>query len=132
MAKDGTNRGGRRVRVGDKPKPLAEKNAAGEDADITPYASVYGDIFMDENGKYHTTGAERTGCMFCMFGCHLEKAPNRFQKLSATHPKIYDYCIGGGAEVDGVWQPNNKGLGLGKVLDYIGVDYRAKEECADE
>jgi len=97
-----------------------------------PYASVYGDIFMDENGKYHTTGAERTGCMFCMFGCHLEKAPNRFQKLSATHPKIYDYCIGGGAEVDGVWQPDNKGLGLGKVLDYIGVDYRAKEECADE
>ena len=32
MAKDGTNRGGRRVRAGDKPKPLAEKIAAGEDA----------------------------------------------------------------------------------------------------
>ncbi|SEK91131.1 3'-phosphoadenosine 5'-phosphosulfate sulfotransferase (PAPS reductase)/FAD synthetase [Ruminococcus sp. YRD2003] len=96
-----------------------------------PYACVYGDIFMDESGKYHTTGAERTGCMFCMFGCHLEKEPNRFQKLAATHPKIYDYCIGGGAEVDGVWQPDNKGLGLGRVLDYIGVNYRM-EECADE
>lgn len=25
MAKDGTNRGGRRVRAGDKPMPIAEK-----------------------------------------------------------------------------------------------------------
>ena len=32
MAKDGINRGGRRVRAADKPKPLAEKIAAGEDA----------------------------------------------------------------------------------------------------
>lgn len=92
-----------------------------------PYASVYGDIFIDENGKYHTTGAERTGCMFCMFGCHLEKQPNRFQKLAETHPKIYDYCIGGGAEIDGDWQPDQHGLGLGRVLDYIGVKY-GKEE----
>lgn len=37
MAKDGTNRGGRRVRAGDKPKPLAEKIAAGEDADIIEF-----------------------------------------------------------------------------------------------
>ena len=37
LAKDGTNRGGRRVRAGDKPKPLAEKIAAGEDADIIEF-----------------------------------------------------------------------------------------------
>ena len=30
MAKDGTYRGGRRVRAGDKPKPVAEKIQAGE------------------------------------------------------------------------------------------------------
>lgn len=88
-----------------------------------PYASVYGEILQDNNGKYYTTGAQRTGCMFCMFGCHLEKQPNRFQKLAETHPKIYDYCVGGGAVADGVWQPDNKGLGLCKVLDYIGVPY---------
>ena len=29
----------------------------------------------------------------------------------------------GGEMVDGKWQPNKEGLGLGKVLDYIGVDY---------
>ncbi|MCM1226375.1 MAG: phosphoadenosine phosphosulfate reductase family protein [Clostridium sp.] len=88
------------------------------------YASVYGEILKDKNGKYYTTGAERTGCMFCMFGCHLEKPENRFQKLAETHPKIYNYCINGGEEADGVWQPSKDGLGLGKVLDYIGVDYK--------
>jgi len=34
VAKDGTNRGGRRVRAGDKPQPLAEKIAAGKAARI--------------------------------------------------------------------------------------------------
>ena len=74
-----------------------------------PYASIYGDIVENEHGKLMTTGASRTGCMFCMFGVHLEKEPNRFQRMAVTHPKQYDYCI-------------NK-LGCGKVLDYIGVDY---------
>jgi 3'-phosphoadenosine 5'-phosphosulfate sulfotransferase (PAPS reductase)/FAD synthetase len=74
-----------------------------------PYASVYGEILQDDKGKYYTTGLARTGCMFCMFGVHLEKNPNRFQRMAVTHPKQYDYCI-------------NK-LGCGKVLDFIGVDY---------
>ena len=73
------------------------------------YCSVYGDIVKDSNGRLITTGENRTGCMFCMFGVHLEKNPNRFQRMAVTHPKQYDYCI-------------NK-LGCGKVLDYIGVDY---------
>jgi len=34
VAKDGTNRGGRRVRAGDKPQPLADKIAAGKAAKI--------------------------------------------------------------------------------------------------
>lgn len=108
-----------------------------------PYASVYGDIHVKppegtENGQINmidylgcyepedtleTTGCDRTGCIFCMFGCHLEKEPNRFQRLKKTHPRQYEYCIGGGEMVDGVWQPSKEGLGLGKVLDYIGVKY---------
>ena len=87
-----------------------------------PYCSVYGDI-IEVDGKFKTTGCDRTGCIFCMFGCHLEKSPNRFQRLKETHPRQYEYCIGGGEMVDGKWQPNKEGLGLGKVLDYIGVDY---------
>lgn len=78
------------------------------------YAKIYGDIVKDENGKYHTTGAQRTGCMFCMFGAHLEKEPNRFQCMKITHPKVYDYCMKPMA--DG-------GLGLAEVLDFIGVKH---------
>jgi hypothetical protein len=48
--------------------------------------------------------------MFCGYGCHLDKTPNRFQILKETHPKQYDYII-------------NK-LGMGKVLDFIKVDYK--------
>jgi len=67
-------------------------------------------------GKLKTTGLDRTGCMFCMFGCHLEKEPNRFQKMKITHPQIYNYCM----------KPIEEGgLGLGRVLDYIGVKYTA-------
>lgn len=111
-----------------------------------PYCSVYGDIVIDqkvdgenilegqmnvidylgcyeEGDRLTTTGCNRTGCIFCMFGCHLEKEPNRFQSLKQTHPRQYEYCIGGGEMVDGKWQPSKEGLGLGKVLDYIGVKY---------
>jgi 3'-phosphoadenosine 5'-phosphosulfate sulfotransferase (PAPS reductase)/FAD synthetase len=109
-----------------------------------PYCSVYGEIVIDDQtevaegqtnlidylGEYEpqdklkTTGCDRTGCIFCMFGCHLEKEPNRFQRLKETHPRQYEYCINGGEMVDGIWQPNKEGLGLGYVLDYIGVNYK--------
>ena len=89
-----------------------------------PYCSVYGDIVpIDDGTLLKTTGCDRTGCIFCMFGCHLEKEPNRFQRLKETHPRQYEYCIGGGEIVEGKWQPSKEGLGLGKVLDYINVKY---------
>lgn len=89
----------------------------------TPYCSVYGDIVAEDEfiGQIAmddvptdliTTGCDRTGCMFCMFGVHLEKEPNRFQRMKITHPKQYDYCM-----------REANGLGLAKVLDYIGVKY---------
>lgn len=76
------------------------------------YASVYGDVVRDSNGKYHTTGCDRTGCVFCGFGCHNEKEPNRFQRLKITHPKIWDYCMR-------PWSQG--GLGMSEVLEFIGV-----------
>jgi len=60
-----------------------------------PYCSIY------------DKGYVRTGCVFCMFGCHLEREP-RFRKLKKTHPRLYQYCM------------NN--LGLADVLDYMGID----------
>lgn len=84
-------------------------------------APVYGNLLYS-NGKYYFDGCQRTGCIFCGFGCHLEKEPNRFQRLKETHPKLYDYCMGGGEyNEDGVWQPNNKGLGMKHVMDFINV-----------
>lgn len=94
-----------------------------------PYCPVYGEIrirqkedqidgqidMIDYLGCYEpedtleTSGCSRTGCMFCMFGAHLEKEPNRFQQMKTTHPKQYAYCM--------------DKLGLKEVLDYIGVPY---------
>ena len=60
------------------------------------------------------TGVSRTGCMFCMFGAHLEKEPNRFQRMKKDYPKIWAYCL----------KPWDKGgLGMKEVLDFIGVKY---------
>ena len=89
-----------------------------------PYCSIYGDIVgEDDQDNLKTNGCKRTGCVFCAFGCHLEKEPNRFQQLKQTHPKLWNYCINGGDFVEGIWQPNKYGLGLGYVLDYLGVKY---------
>lgn len=99
-----------------------------------PYASVYGDIVAsDGENDYdatlvdcplHCTGGQRTGCMFCAFGAHIEKGVNRFERMKLTHPKHYAFCIGGGAfDTDGLWKPTKDGLGYARVLDYIGVRY---------
>lgn len=88
-----------------------------------PYVKeVYGDIVC-ENGVYTTTKQKRTGCVFCGFGCHLEKEPNKFQTLAVLEPKLYDYCMRGGKyDESGKWVPD-KGLGMAKVLDYINVKW---------
>lgn len=59
-------------------------------------------------------GYERTGCVFCMFGAHLEKYPNRFQRLKKTHPQLWSYCMKSTEE---------GGLGLQKVLEFLRVPY---------
>lgn len=57
-----------------------------------------------------TTGCERTGCMFCGYGCHLEKSPGRFEKMKLTHPKQYEYIMK-------PW--NEGGLGFKEIIDWI-------------
>lgn len=99
-----------------------------------PICSVYGDIVCEqmqqiaimeeERCVLTTSGVDRTGCIFCGFGLHLEKEPTRFQRLKQSHPKLYNYCIGGGQHnEEGIWQPNEKGLGLGYVFDQINKIY---------
>ena len=100
-------------------------------------ASVYGDIVTDdeESGQMtladlgfifdcdkpclHTTGCDRTGCMFCAYGLHLEKSPNRLERMSVTHPNLYDYVMRGGAFNDeGIFKPKS-GLGYWFLILYI-------------
>lgn len=92
--------------------------------------SVYGDI-VGSNGEKEslpknvadmgvldldrpllkTTGCDRTGCMFCGYGCHLEKPGNgRFERMKLTHPKQYDYIM----------RPREQGgLGYKEIIDWI-------------
>lgn len=103
-------------------RPTSQPQAFWKEQDILqyikltgiPYAPIYGSIIETTNKKgspiLATTGVARSGCMFCMYGVHLEPLPNRFQRMELTHPRQHDYCI-------------NK-LGCGTVMDYIGVPYR--------
>lgn len=47
MAKDGTNRGGRRVRAGDKPAPLSDKMAAGTPARVLDLPDFSQDLYVE-------------------------------------------------------------------------------------
>lgn len=100
-----------------------------------PISSVYGEIVASDgendypatlcDAPLRCTGCQRTGCIFCAFGAHLEKGENRFERMKRTHPRHYEFCIGGGAydPADGLWKPDEHGLGFARVLDYVGVRY---------
>ena len=75
-------------------------------------SDAYGEIKCDDKGRYYTTKCERTGCVFCMYGCHLDKKPNRFQRLKETHRKLWEYCMK---------SIECGGLGMREVLEFIGV-----------
>lgn len=57
-----------------------------------------------------TTGCDRTGCMFCGFGCHMEKGEGRFERMKHTHPKQYEWIMK-------PWKDG--GLGYKEVIDWI-------------
>lgn len=102
-----------------------------------PIASVYGDIvygsrdseqynatLCDCGAKLCTTGCQRTGCIFCGYGAPRDKGESRFQRLKHTHPKLYDYCMGGGAyDTDGFWVPTTSGLGMAHCIDELNRLY---------
>jgi 3'-phosphoadenosine 5'-phosphosulfate sulfotransferase (PAPS reductase)/FAD synthetase len=60
-------------------------------------------------------GEERTGCMWCQFGIHLEDKSknNRIQRIAISHPKLHHMII-------------NK-VGLGEVLTFIGIPFTPKK-----
>ena len=119
-------------------------------------AGVYGQVLAEnEDGylyepmpgidcKLKCSGCQRTGCIFCGFGCHREKGETRFQSLAKTHPRQYEYCMGGGQWVDNpeydpsapaydgewknwnpkkIWVPSKEGLGMKYVFDQCNQIY---------
>lgn len=109
-------------------------------------AEVYGDIvevgtkkkvsklkvrLMVKYGrKIHleTTKEKRTGCVACTYGVQFEKGDNRFIRLKEYNRKFYDFVIRGGyLDEEGYWRPKG-GLGLGHVLDLMGIDYGGYEQ----
>lgn len=79
---------------------------------------------VDGSIKITTIAAEKqTGCMWCMFGIHLEDKTqnNRIQRIAISHPKMHDIIV-------------NR-LGLAQVLSFIGVSYKplkAKIACGKQ
>ena len=78
--------------------------------------SVYGEI-VEEDGKLKTTGCDRTGCIYCAYGCHLE-TENRFLRLEQTHPQLHQYCM--------------ESLGMKDVLEYMNIAYTNKQKIVKE
>jgi len=87
-------------------RPVSKPLGFWTHADIWEYIREYNVPYS----RLYDMGYERSGCMWCGFGCHLESTPNRFQRMAITHPKQYHYCM--------------EQLGLREVLKYIGVEYR--------
>lgn len=74
------------------------------------------------DGKLYTTKAQRTGCSMCGFGIHMEKRPHRFDLLYERNLKEWDYWMNHVCKDE-----NGNEYGWGKVLDYIGVEWRQPE-----
>lgn len=91
-----------------------------EETELLGQQSILFDCDLGGTCKLCTTGAKRTGCMYCLYGMHLEKGETRLQLLHKTHPKIYEYIMGGGAfDKDGLWKPTANGLGFKFVCDKV-------------
>lgn len=76
------------------------------DADIWAYMKEFKVPYCELYDK----GADRTGCMFCGFGAHIEKT-SRFARLRELHPKAYDIFMG----------YTNNGVTYREALERIGV-----------
>lgn len=79
-------------------------------------------LFDLENVPLHTTGCDRTGCVFCGFGATRE-SKSRFALIDeVSNPALRDFCMRGGTfDTDGLWKPDNRGLGYFFVLQWINI-----------
>ena len=88
-------------------RPMSTPMAFWLESDVWDYIKKYNIQYS----SIYDMGYTRTGCMFCMFGLHLDKN-NHFDKMEITHPQIYNYCM--------------EKLGLREVIRYCGIASRTK------
>ena len=86
-----------------------------DESDVIEGQMTFADYLGDDEWNCHacglkTTGLERTGCMFCGFGCHIKKDVNKFEEMKVTHPKTYEWIMK-------PWDEG--GLGYKEVIDWI-------------
>ena len=140
----------------DMKKPISNPMAFWTEQDVLAYiylnkipiCSVYGEVVKETEvpgqldmediyGKelfdlgmpvLKPTGCNRTGCMFCGFGCHLEKPGNgRFERMKRTHPKQYKYIMSPWTYTETILNPDTMeyedverhGLNYKEVIDWI-------------
>lgn len=65
-------------------------------------------IFDNERPLLKTTGCNRTGCVLCAFGAHLEK-DSRFLRLKETHPKLHNL----------LYVLKNNGVTYAEAIDWV-------------
>jgi len=100
----------------DSSRPTSRPIAFWLEQDILEYirrfnlsiASIYGSLEV-RGGNLKLTGLTRTGCFPCMFGVHLEKGVNKFQRMQVSHPSLWKYCM--------------FKLNMAEVLSYLGIPY---------
>lgn len=77
------------------------------DEDIWNYIRTYKVPYCE----LYDQGHSRTGCMVCGFGAQYETSPNRFERLTESHPKAYEIFMG----------YENNGITYSEALSRIGL-----------
>ena len=125
MASDSSERKNRYLRNGgcnafSQGRPISNPMGFWAEQDVFQYirefnidiCSVYGSLVDNGGGCIKCSGVNRTGCVFCCFGLHLQSEPNKFQLLHKTHPKLWEYCM------------YNKNINLAEILDFLEISYK--------
>jgi 3'-phosphoadenosine 5'-phosphosulfate sulfotransferase (PAPS reductase)/FAD synthetase len=72
----------------DNKRPISKPLSVWLDKDILAYKEKFGVEFS----KIYSMGRTRTGCMFCLYGHHLDGG-KRLDMMKETHPKQYNFCM---------------------------------------
>jgi 3'-phosphoadenosine 5'-phosphosulfate sulfotransferase (PAPS reductase)/FAD synthetase len=94
----------------DNKTPISSPLLFWDTKDVWEYIKTYNLPYS----KIYDMGEERTGCMFCAFGAHLESEPNRFQRMEKSHPKHHKVCM--------------ENLGMKHVLETVGVEWCTRQK----